>query len=104
MLASPATVSPATTDTATGRNTGSTSASAAAGNSVPLSSTSARNAGPSPGRGPIPVTLRNTATTVGSPASSATVTQVRGRITSLRSSTRNTFPLPTGQLQEHVLQ
>src|SRR6266566_4638412 len=77
------------TDTATGRNTGSTRARAAAGNSAPLLSTAPRKAEPSPGLGPIPVTFRNTATSVGSPASSPMLTQVRGLRTSLRSSTRN---------------
>src|SRR4029453_4181089 len=48
-----------------------------------------RKAGPWPGRGPTPVTRRSTATRVGSPARRAMVTQVRGRVTSLRSSTRN---------------
>src|SRR6266487_2309665 len=104
MLASPATVSPADTETATGRNSGSTSASAAAGNRAPLLSTSARKAGPSPGRGPMPVTLRNTATRVGRPASSAIDTQVRGRRTSLRSSTSSIGSTPAGEGQEHVLQ
>src|SRR6266536_3083249 len=88
-LASPATASPAMTDTATGRNTGSTRARAAAGDSAPLLSTAPRKAEPSPGLGPIPVTFRNTATSVGSPASSPMLTQVRGLRTSLRSSTRN---------------
>src|SRR6266540_6219456 len=107
--------SPAITETATGRNTGSTTASAAAGNSAPLLSTAPRKAGPSPGRGPIPVTLRNTATSVGRPASSAMLTQVRGRRTSLRSSTRSIAGLlataaadvtagPAGERQEDVLQ
>src|SRR6266498_1333392 len=116
-LASPATASPAITDTATGRNTGSTSASAAAGNSAPLLSTSPRKAGPSPGRGPMPVTFRNTATRVGRPASSPMLTQVRGRRTSLRSSTTSTGSLPrvrgpgvrgpgggAREREEHVLQ
>ena len=57
--------------------------------SSPLSSTSDSNAGPSPGRGPMPVTCTKTATTIGRPASSASVTQVRGRRTSLPSSTRS---------------
>src|ERR671930_2793155 len=102
--------SPAITDTATGRNTGRTTASAAAGNSAPLLSTAPRKAGPSPGRGPMPVTLRNTATSVGRPASNAMLTQVRGRRTSLRSSTssiggllRDALPL-AGERQEDVLQ
>src|SRR5215218_4702447 len=71
--ATPATTSTArntntivTASLATGRNTGSTRASAAAGNSAPLLSTWARNAGPSPGRGPTPVTRSSTATSVGS--------------------------------------
>ena len=41
----------ATIATDTGRNSGSTMASAAAGNSAPLVSTADRNAGPVPGRG-----------------------------------------------------
>ena len=45
-----------------------------------------------PGRGPIPVTARNTATVVGSRQSRPMDTQVRGRRTSLRSSTMITAP------------
>src|SRR5919108_254309 len=90
--------------TSTGRNTGRIRARAAAGNSAPLLSTSARKAGPCPGRGPISVTRRNTATRVGRPASSAMVTQVRGRPTSLRSSTRSMALRSGGEAKEHVLQ
>ena len=75
-------------DTATGRNSGSTIASAATANSDPLASTADRNAGPSPGRGAMPVTDTSTATSVGSALSSRIVTQVRGRRNSLASSTR----------------
>jgi hypothetical protein len=64
--ASPATASPARTATDTGRNTGSTSAMAAAGNSTPLLSTADRNAPPCPGGGGMRVVARNTATVNGS--------------------------------------
>src|SRR6266511_1224844 len=78
--ASPATASPASTATATGRKIGSTIAIAAAGYSDPLLSTADRNAGPRPGGGARWVVARNT----------PTVTQVRGRRSSLTSSTRIT--------------
>src|SRR5262245_48000291 len=87
LLASPAMASPATTATATGRKIGSTMASAAAGNNAPLASTADRNAGSSPGAGPILLIARKTATIVGSAHSSAMLTQVRGRRQSLASST-----------------
>src|SRR6266542_1672417 len=103
-LASPAPASPAMTETATGRKTGSTSARAAAGNRAPLLSTAPRKAGPSPGLGPMPVIFRKMATSVGRPASSPMLTHVRGRRTSLRSSTRSIAHLVPGELQEHVLQ
>ena len=60
--ASPAIESPATTATAIGRNSGSTIASAASGNSAPLRRTADRNGGPSPGRGARSVTTSSTAT------------------------------------------
>src|SRR6266545_372483 len=88
--ASPATASPASTATATGRKIGSTIAIAAAGYSDPLLSTADRNAGPRPGGGARWVVARNTATVTGSAQSSPTVTQVRGRRSSLTSSTRIT--------------
>ena len=70
--ASPAIESPATTATATGRNSGSTIASAATANSDPLVSTADRNAGPWPGRGRrSSVTRDRTATRVGSASSSS---------------------------------
>ena len=50
--ASPAIASPAVIATAIGRNSGSTIASAASGNSVPSVSTADRNAGPAPGPRP----------------------------------------------------
>src|SRR5438552_9983913 len=86
-LASPATASPPTIATATGRKIGRTIASAAAANSEPLASTAARNAGPCPCPVPTRVVARNTATVAGRPHSSAMLTQVRGRRYSLRSST-----------------
>ena len=52
--------------TAIGRNSGSTIANAARGNSVPSVSTADRNAGPVPGRGPRSVIASSTATRVGS--------------------------------------
>ena len=98
--ASPAIASPAITATATGRNTGRIRASAAAGNSTPLLSTSLRSAGPEPGRGAMPVALRKMPTTTGSPARRVMVTQVRGRRSSLVSSTpitsRPPRPSPRG--------
>src|SRR4029453_12016710 len=64
-----------------------------------------RKAGPWPGRGPTPVTRSSTATRVGRPARRAMVTQVRGRVTSLRSSTRSIGALPRpGEAQVDVLQ
>src|SRR6266545_854883 len=78
------------TATATGRKIGSTIAIAAAGYSDPLLSTADRNAGPRPGGGARWVVARNTATVTGSAQSSPTVTQVRGRRSSLTSSTRIT--------------
>src|SRR5215469_3137581 len=93
-LASPATASPATTATATGRKIGSTIASAAAGNSDPLDSTVDKSVGPWPGGGTTCVTATNVATTAGSRQSSAIATQLRGRRTSLTSSTPITGPPP----------
>src|SRR6266545_275889 len=81
---------PTITATATGRKIGSTIAIAAAGYSDPLLSTADRNAGPRPGGGARWVVARNTATVTGSAQSSPTVTQVRGRRSSLTSSTRIT--------------
>src|SRR5215207_7306786 len=80
-------VSPAMTAVATGRKIGRINASAAAGNRVPFVRTSVSNAGPCPGRGPTPVVRRKMPTTTGSPASSAIVSHVRGRRTSLPNST-----------------
>ena len=85
--ASPAMASPAITDTAIGRNSGSTIASAATENSAPLLSTADRNAGPVPGRGARRVNASSTATSVGSATSMTRVSQVRGRRASLPSST-----------------
>ena len=85
---SPAIASPPTTATATGRNSGSTMPRAASGNSVPSVSTADRKGGPVPGRGPRSVTASSTATSVGSALSATMVTQVRGRRSSLISSTR----------------
>ena len=87
MAASPAMESPATTATATGRNTGSTSASAAAGYSAPSCSTAERNALPWPGGGVRWVIVTKTATTNGSAQVSTTLIHVRGRRSSLTSST-----------------
>ena len=78
-LASPAMVSPATIATVIGRNTGSTSASAAAGNSWPLLTTADRNAPPRPGGGARSVTASSTATSAGSAHSSAQHSQTRRR-------------------------
>src|SRR6266511_4086679 len=124
--ATAATTRTARNNTATGRKTGSTSARAAAGNRAPLLSTAPRKAGPSPGLGPMPVIFRKMATSVGRPASSPMLTHVRGRRTSLRSSTRSIRHLPSlaaalrrragaagpggtagppaGQREEHVLE
>ena len=70
--------SPATTATATGRNTGSTIASAAAGYSAPSCSTAERNALPWPGGGVRWVIVMKTATTNGSAQVSTTLIHVRG--------------------------
>src|SRR4051812_46061024 len=82
---------------------GRISARAAAGKRAPLFTTSDRKAGPSPGRGATLLTFRKMATTVGRPDRRAIVTHVRGRRSSLRSSTRNTVA-PTGELEEHPLE
>ena len=87
MLASPATESPATSATATGRKTGRMSASAAAGYSDPSCTTADRKAAPWPGGGARWVTAMKTATATGSAHSSAMLIQVRGLRTSLNSST-----------------
>src|ERR1700722_6169890 len=79
--------SPPTTATAMGRKTGSTMASAAAGYRFPLDRTSDSSVGPWPGGGTRCVTTTNTATSTGSPHSSARLTQFRGRRASLTSST-----------------
>ena len=94
--ASPATASPAATATATGRNNGSTIASAAMPNSEPLAVTADRNAGPWPGRGAIPVQARSPATMVGSRLSSPTASHVLRRPNSLRSSTSISAAPPSG--------
>src|SRR5260370_34431771 len=86
-LASPAMESPATTATATGRKTGSTSASAAAGYSAPSASTADRNALPWPGGGVRWVIVMKTATTKGSAQVKTTLIHGRGRRSSLTSST-----------------
>ena len=86
-LASPATASPATIATVIGRNTGRTSASAAAGKSWPLLTTAERKAPPRPGGGARPVTASRTATSVGSAHSSAQHSQTRRRRSSRPSST-----------------
>src|SRR3954454_23680733 len=80
-------VSPAMTAVATGRKIGRIKASAAAGKSVPLLSTSVRRAGPWPGRGPTPVVRRKMPTRTGRPDKSAIVSQVRGRVSNRLSST-----------------
>src|ERR1022692_2144031 len=95
--ASPAMESPATTATATGRKIGSTIASAAAGYSDPLDRTADSSAGPWPGGGARWVTATNTATTTGSPHSSARLTQLLGRRTSFTSSTQITPITPDHQ-------
>src|ERR671914_653569 len=84
---SPATESPPTTATDTGRNSGSTMASAAAGYREPLDRTADRNVGPSPGCGAILVMPRNAATRAGSPHSRPIAIHVRGLRSSLTSST-----------------
>ena len=84
------------TATATGRKIGSTIASAAAGYSEPLDSTADSSVGPWPGGGARWVTATNTATSTGSPHSSARLTQVRGRRASLTSSTLITQAHPLG--------
>src|SRR5947209_5123364 len=96
-------VSPAITAVATGRKIGRISASAAAGNNVPLLRTSVRRAGPCPGRGATPVVRRNTPTMTGRPASRTTVSHVRGRERSLRSSTPS-IAAPSRQPEVGVLQ
>src|SRR6202021_3210627 len=84
---------PAPPATATGRNTGSTKASAAAGYSCPSSSTAERNALPCPGGGARCVTAMKMATTSGSAHISPIENQVRTRRTSLNNSTAITiFP------------
>ena len=115
-LASPATASPATIATVIGRNTGSTSASAAAGKSWPLLTTADRNAPPRPGGGARPVTASSTATSAGSAHSSAQHSQTRRRRSSRPSSTPVTTGLASprsasdpvgsvsGELQHHLLQ
>ena len=85
--ASPAIESPATTATATGRNTGSTRASAAAGYSSPSCSTADRNALPWPGGGARWVIVMKIATMNGSAQVSTRLIQVRGRRNSFTSST-----------------
>src|SRR5207342_1756801 len=102
-LASPAIVSPAITAVATGRKIGRISASAAAGNRVPLLSTSVNSAGPWPGRGPTPVVRRKMPTMTGRPDSKATVSHVRGRVNSLPSSTPS-IAAPSGQAEVGVLE
>src|ERR1035438_3356669 len=79
--------SPATTATATGRKTGSTRASAAAGYSAPSASTADRNALPWPGGGVRCVMVMKIATKNGSAQVSTTLIQVRARRSSLTSST-----------------
>src|SRR5215218_5683488 len=84
-------------------------ASAAAGNSNPLSSTSLSSAGPSPGRGARPLVFTKIPTTTGSPARRAIVTHVRGRRSSLEISTRITDGsspdvIVPRALEEHVLE
>src|SRR2546421_5100769 len=87
-VASPATASPASTATAIGRKIGTTMAIAAARYSDPLLSTADRNAGPRPGGGARCRAETNAATMTGSAHSMATATQVRGRRSSLTSSTQ----------------
>jgi hypothetical protein len=87
VAASPAMESPATTATATGRKTGSTSASAAAGYSAPSASTADRNAAPWPGGGVRWVIAMKMATTNGSAQVRTRLIHVRGRRASLMSST-----------------
>ena len=94
LVASPATASPANIATATGRKIGSTSASAAAGNSEPSRSTADRNAAPCPGGGVRCVVARKTATTAGSAHNSRTLTHILGRRNRVRSSTRITAAHP----------
>ena len=86
VVASPATASPATIATVIGRNTGSTSASAAAGNSCPSVTTADRNAPPWPGGGGMSATASTTATSAGSAHSNAQHSHTRRRPSISRSS------------------
>src|SRR3954471_12797857 len=91
------------TAVATGRKIGRIKASAAAGNSVPLLSTSVRRAGPWPGRGPTPVVRRKMPTMTGRPDSRAMVSQVRGRVNNRLSSTPS-IAAASGQAEIGVLE
>src|SRR3954452_21218921 len=91
------------TAVATGRKIGRIKASAAAGNSVPLLSTSVRRAGPWPGRGPTPGVRRKMPTMTGRPDSRAMVSQVRGRVNNRLSSTPS-IAAASGQAEIGVLE
>ena len=94
--ASPATDSPATTATASGRNSGSTTVSAVSATKIPLAVIEKRNGGPSRPSFTGAVTLIAIAMTIGIAASTARIARLRRRRNTMPSSERRNRVLTTG--------